>query len=315
MRRGSGVRGMVWALVVALVACLGVSGCSLGNPEAPYVGYWEYDEAEVDGEDMDDTVDLMEELDLHLILHLEEGGDGEFDVFGSVMDVEWDAEKGTISVDGSSDADLVLEDGKLTIREDDDNYFTFKKSDDDLDDTIDDDKDTYKQYESLMGSSSSGSSSTDVSDLLGNTSSGDDSSSSTVVSLDLGDLDDDSTGETVNAFSSPITVVDDDKLQVTITGSGTNYWGEAGYYFEIVNKTSQEITFDASYDECTVDGTAQDFGLACEVDAGQTATDFGYFYDVSSVGDLKNVHLSFVAYYETNNIATEQMGTYEVDIP
>ena len=86
--------------------------------------------------------------------------------------------------------------------------------------------------------------------------------------------------------SETITLVDDDKLKIDITGKSVGMFG-AEYTFLIENKMDKAITVQSR--DMSVDGMMQDPIFSVEIMAGKKAKQEMSFMDIENIDDLKNV--------------------------
>lgn len=273
------------ALACALAFCLALAGCggTASDPEAPYVGYWTFAEGEVDGEDMGELLDQLQELmgtDVHFILHLEAGGTGVIDMYGEVEDLTWDAEDKTITVSGE-DQSFELDGEQLRLTgEDEGDYLLFDKSDEDLSDTIERDKEAAEEAAANADDSSS------TSDEAG-------------------------TSQAIEA----ITVADDDTCTIQVTELAVDDYGDVGFTVKMTNNTDKRITIMIPANVTAVNGTMCELYGTATLLAGTNATEFFYFMSsdgvVTSIEDLVNVQTTFQVY---DAETYDDLGSYEVTI-
>ena len=82
--------------------------------------------------------------------------------------------------------------------------------------------------------------------------------------------------EVINPVDPAVSVANDDKFVISVTGKGTDYTGDPCYRMSITNKTGKAVYITAD-DEFTVGGKKIDAGVGDEIEAGQTIETDMYF--------------------------------------
>ena len=82
--------------------------------------------------------------------------------------------------------------------------------------------------------------------------------------------------EVINPVDPAVSVADDDKFTIKVTGKGTDYTGDPCYVLSITNKTDKNV-YIAPEDEFTVGGKKVDAGIGDEIAAGATVDVEMYF--------------------------------------
>ena len=80
----------------------------------------------------------------------------------------------------------------------------------------------------------------------------------------------------------PITLADDDKMTIVVTGKGTDYTADPCYVVSMTNKTDKDV-YVLAEDEFTVGGTKVEAGLGDDVAAGETV-EIEIFFDKTELG-------------------------------
>ena len=245
----------IWTtLVLACALCLALVGCGKGSgsktdPKEAFVGSWEIVKMINQGKETSlEDLERLKGLGMFVYLDLNEDGTFYLDVLGSPMDGTWeatDATKGTITMSDST-APLTLEDGLLTL-EQNDSSMTFKKIDP-----------SEKVSAPADTSTTTDESSTDSESLMTPQYFGGDT---------IEDLDDPTTLD--------VAVIDDDLCTVKITAKGM-YEGDPGIFFEVTNKSDQDILFVGG-DDWSIGGTTHEAVMYELVRAGETLGSIAWF--------------------------------------
>jgi len=85
---------------------------------------------------------------------------------------------------------------------------------------------------------------------------------------------------------SPVTIADDDKFTITVTGKGTDYTGDPCYRISMTNKTNKAVYVIAE-DTFKVGGKDVEAGLGDELEAGATIETEMYFAQDELGGGLE----------------------------
>lgn len=109
----------ILALCLALVGCGGGGGGGeAADPKANFIGTWEIQSMEQDGESMsEEDLAMMRELGLSVYLVLNEDGTGSIEMFGEALEGTWEAKNATTGTFTAEDqtVDMTLEGGTLTM--------------------------------------------------------------------------------------------------------------------------------------------------------------------------------------------------------
>lgn len=240
------------ALCLALVGCGSKGSASKADPKDAFVGSWEVTSMVNGGEETSmEDLEQLKGLGMFVYLDLNEYGTFSLDVLGSPMTGTWEAtdeSTGTITLSGSS-APLTLKDGQLTL-EQDASSMTFKKIDP----------------------------SEKVSAPTQTTTTEDDGNESLMTPQYFG-------GDSIQDLDDPtmldVAVVDDSFCTIKITAKGM-YEGDPGIFFEITNKTDQDILLVGG-DDWTIGGTSHEAILYEMVKAGESLGSIAWF-DAEEVG-------------------------------
>ena len=87
---------------------------------------------------------------------------------------------------------------------------------------------------------------------------------------------------------SPVTIADDDKFTITVTGKGTDYTGDPCYRMNITNKTDKDM-FIVPQDDFVVGGAKIEAGFGDEIEAGKTIETEMYFAKEDLGGGLEKL--------------------------
>ena len=87
---------------------------------------------------------------------------------------------------------------------------------------------------------------------------------------------------------SPVTIADDDKITITVTGKGTDYTGDPCYRLSITNKTGKAV-YVVPEDTFKVGDKSVEAGLGDEIEAGATIETEMYFATDELGGGLEQL--------------------------
>ena len=104
--------------------------------------------------------------------------------------------------------------------------------------------------------------------------------------LDMDGADDVKYVEEVIEDINPVTVADDDKFTITVTGKGTDYTGDPCYRLSMTNKTGKAV-YVIPEDTFKVGGKDVEAGLGDELEAGATVETEMYFAQDELGGGLE----------------------------
>ena len=120
--------GIILVACLSFALCMALSACVMTN-KSLYVGTWELQDSNSDTFDSE-TMELMRTLDVKVTLSLVDDGTGTLNYLGNdPHSVTWQASsntEGELSVDGEKNA-LSLEEGVLTMTDDEGTFMTFAK--------------------------------------------------------------------------------------------------------------------------------------------------------------------------------------------
>lgn len=272
----------VCALCLALVGC-GGGGSAKADHKADFIGSWEIVKMVSDGEDTSsEDIDAMKAFGLNVYLDLNEDGSFTLDVFGSPMTGTWEAtgaNKGSITMQGST-APMTISDGLLTF-EQSGSSMTFKKID----------PSEKVANVANTGSDATGTDTVDTTTTVPQYFGGD----------DLSDLD--------NASELSVAVVDDETCTIKITAKGV-YDGDPGIFFEITNKTDEDILVIGG-DDWTIEGATHEAILYELLRGGETLGSIAWF-DAEEIGaDPAVVHDVTGTIYVATGDGEELINMYE----
>ena len=272
-----------FALVACAVAlCCALIGCSNGeaskeDAKAAFVGSWKLTALTADGEDMSgDDISMLDAFGMSVGLVVADDGTCSFTLFGETMDGTWEAAS-------TSEAKFMFEgetlaaslaDGKLSM-------------------TADGDAMTFERRSESASAGAAGTSAANGA----NTASGSNAAATAEGSIAVDKV-----------------LADDEFCTIVCMNKKTDWAGDAGYTFKLVNKTAdQTLTYTSSSGLFSVDGKMVDFILSETVKPGMTAETFGYIgkEQVASLDDLKNVEGTIEVYnYDTYDTVSK----YDVHI-
>ena len=120
--------GIILVACLSFALCMALSACVLTN-KSLYVGTWELQDSNSDTFDSD-TMELMKTLDVKVTLSLVDDGTGTLNYLGTdPHSVTWKASsntEGELSIGDGTDT-LSLQEGVLTMTDDEGTYMTFVK--------------------------------------------------------------------------------------------------------------------------------------------------------------------------------------------
>jgi len=107
----------------------------------------------------------------------------------------------------------------------------------------------------------------------------------------------------------PVTIADDDKFRIVVTGKGTDYTGDPCYRMSITNKMSKSV-FIVPEDVFTVGGAKIDAGFGDELNAGETIETEMYFAQDDLGGGLEKLTTVDGVLEVIDNDTDEDIVTY-----
>jgi hypothetical protein len=257
------------AVMILLLACMGVAGCSGGGDATKaYVGDWKLVEMSSEGESMSaDDLAAMEALGLSVKMTVNEDKTFSIDLFGEQESGTWEARSATeasFTIDGTA-VKATLKDGKLTLA-DSENTLVFEKG------TASASKSSAASSGSNAASSSSAASS---STAMPSVSSGAASSSSSQAGV------------------TPIGAIlaDDGICTIEVIDKKADFADDPGYTLIIRNHSDKAIDATAKYGSFSVNGKMADPVLYETIQPGKYVETFMWFSskDVASVDELVEV--------------------------
>lgn len=284
--RAASVFAVVLALCLALVGCgaSGEGGTGAHEANANFVGTWAIDSMSSDGQEMtEDELSIAKAMGVYLTLR--DDGTAALELFGVEAEGTWEAtdashamlriEEGS-SADVAGDQEMTFADGTLTM-ESPAQKMVFTQ--------IDPSEKTSADLEQLLG--------TDLEEF-GHTAGGSMGSTTSAVS----------NAQLADSAALDIVVADDDMCTIKVTAKG-DYFGDPGYYVEVVNKTDGQIFVDDN-NEFGINGTVASPVFSMTVNAGETGSAILWFdkEDINGAGveALSNVNGKLTVTNETGDV-------------
>lgn len=119
---------IVAVLCCVLALCFALFGCG-GIDKSKYTGEWQYSYSE--NADLDDkSMELADSLGLEIKLWLNEDGTGTFTMLSDSKNVKWEASsetEGKLTIEGSGDVKMQLNDSELSLTDSEDGVLRFKR--------------------------------------------------------------------------------------------------------------------------------------------------------------------------------------------
>ena len=305
-RRISRVLG---ALALALLLCLGTAACGKKEsqqgeaqpqnpsqaqaqeeqPSAPasvdLTGYYQVRSIRTPNETISEQdMEAMREWGMDILLALKEGGKGEYNHYGEVLEATWatdDSGTTTVEIDGVL-YEATVDGDVLTLEGADKGAITFALVDE-------------QAYEDALAAMEQSSESlADSIDEFGD--SGEYDESLVIAPVTIGQ-----------------TVADDSLVTITIESKSQNGWGDPGFEITFTNNSDQEVFIAPQYGTFTVNGNAIDPQIFDFAASGETISTFMWFEHTDLGGGLdamSDVHGTL----EIQDAETfEVIATYEFD--
>lgn len=212
-------------------------------------------------------------------MSLDDNNYADLSIGDTYLEGSWtaDGKQATLKFDGEQPVSLYVTGDKLVYGSDNGSKLIFKKSEED---------EYYEGLESAGG-------------IL--------QSASSAEAPSVGDVE--IVDEVINDIT-PVTVADDAKVKIEVTGKGTDFIKDPGYRVVVTNKSDKAffLTFDEAW---KVDGKPIEPGIGDVVEAGDTVETFIFFSQENLPGGIDALKAVEGKIIVADDASGETIGTYD----